>query len=109
MQDLNDLRFFAAVVSSGGFSAAARELGVPKSRLSRRVHCWKMSLACACSSRVQVARLGLGALARRLAAIVDQHRRCGLQAQARDPAVRAVLREGRRTERRDVGQRVPRS
>src|SRR5580698_6415956 len=37
MQDLNDLRFFAAVVSSGGFSKAARELGVPKSRLSRRV------------------------------------------------------------------------
>ena len=37
MQDLNDLRFFAAVVSSGGFSKAARELGLPKSRLSRRV------------------------------------------------------------------------
>lgn len=37
MQDLNDLRFFAAVVSSGGFSSAARELGLPKSRLSRRV------------------------------------------------------------------------
>jgi len=37
MQDLNDLRFFAAVVASGGFSKAARDLGVPKSRLSRRV------------------------------------------------------------------------
>jgi DNA-binding transcriptional LysR family regulator len=37
MQDLNDLRFFAAVVSSGGFSKAARDLGLPKSRLSRRV------------------------------------------------------------------------
>jgi DNA-binding transcriptional LysR family regulator len=37
MKDLNDLHFFAAVVASGGFSAAARELGVPKSRLSRRV------------------------------------------------------------------------
>ena len=37
MQDLNDLRFFAAVVSSGGFSSAARELGLPKSRLSRRI------------------------------------------------------------------------
>jgi DNA-binding transcriptional LysR family regulator len=37
MQDLNDLRFFAAVVSSGGFSSAARELGLPKSRISRRV------------------------------------------------------------------------
>ena len=37
VRDLNDLRFFAAVVSSGGFSSAARELGLPKSRLSRRV------------------------------------------------------------------------
>ncbi len=37
VRDLNDLRFFAAVVSSGGFSRAARELGLPKSRLSRRV------------------------------------------------------------------------
>jgi len=35
--DFNDLRFFAAVVSHGGFSAAARALAVPKSRLSRRV------------------------------------------------------------------------
>lgn len=37
MQDLNDLRFFAAVVSNSGFSSAARQLGLPKSRLSRRV------------------------------------------------------------------------
>jgi DNA-binding transcriptional LysR family regulator len=37
VRDLNDLRFFAAVVSSGGFSRAARDLGLPKSRLSRRV------------------------------------------------------------------------
>ena len=47
----------------------------------------------------QAARLGPGALARRLAAIVNQHRRQGLQAQARDPAVRAVLREARREAR----------
>ena len=47
----------------------------------------------------QAARLGPGALARRLAAIVNQHRRYGLQAQARDPAVRAVLRAARRTAR----------
>ena len=47
----------------------------------------------------QAERLGPGALARRLAAIVDQHRRHGLQAPARDPAVRAVLREARRTAR----------
>src|SRR6478735_1247359 len=35
--DLNDLRFFASVVEHGGFSAAGRALGVPKSRLSKRV------------------------------------------------------------------------
>jgi Transcriptional regulator len=37
LQDLNDLYFFAAVVEHGGFSAASRALGVPKSRLSKRV------------------------------------------------------------------------
>jgi DNA-binding transcriptional LysR family regulator len=37
MRDLNDLSFYAAVVASGGFSAAARQLRVPKSRISRRV------------------------------------------------------------------------
>src|ERR1700676_892735 len=37
MQDLNDLYYFAQVVQHGGFTAAARTLGVPKSKLSRRV------------------------------------------------------------------------
>src|SRR5258708_6063333 len=37
MHDLNDLQFFAAVVLHHGFSAAARALGIPKSRISRRV------------------------------------------------------------------------
>src|SRR5579871_3719392 len=37
MRDLNDLGFFAAVVSHGGISAAARALALPKSRISRRV------------------------------------------------------------------------
>jgi DNA-binding transcriptional LysR family regulator len=37
MQDLNDLQFFAAVVEHGGYAAAERALGIPKSRLSRRV------------------------------------------------------------------------
>jgi DNA-binding transcriptional LysR family regulator len=37
MRDLNDLGLYAAVVTHGGFSAAARALGTPKSRLSRRV------------------------------------------------------------------------
>jgi DNA-binding transcriptional LysR family regulator len=37
LRDLNDLSFFAAVVAHGGFSAAARALNLPKSRISRRV------------------------------------------------------------------------
>lgn len=37
MQDLNDLLYFAEVVDSGSFAAAGRNLGIPKSRLSRRV------------------------------------------------------------------------
>lgn len=37
MQDLNDLYFFVQVVDHRGFAAAARELGVPRSRLSRRI------------------------------------------------------------------------
>ncbi len=37
MQDLNDLYLFAQVVEHGGFAAASRAAGIPKSRLSRRV------------------------------------------------------------------------
>jgi DNA-binding transcriptional LysR family regulator len=37
MRDFNDLQFFTAVVLNRGFSAASRALGVPKSRVSRRV------------------------------------------------------------------------
>ncbi|WP_048438586.1 LysR substrate-binding domain-containing protein [Caenimonas sp. SL110] len=37
MQDLNDMLYFAEVVDQGGFAAAGRALGVPKSKLSRRV------------------------------------------------------------------------
>ena len=37
MQDLNDLYYFSQVVEQGGFSAAARALDIPKSRLSRRI------------------------------------------------------------------------
>jgi DNA-binding transcriptional LysR family regulator len=37
MQDLNDLYYFAQVVDHGGFAAAGRALGLPKSKLSRRV------------------------------------------------------------------------
>ncbi|MBY4679055.1 LysR family transcriptional regulator [Marinobacterium arenosum] len=37
MQDLNDLYYFVKAVEYGGFSPASRALGVPKSKLSRRV------------------------------------------------------------------------
>lgn len=37
MQDLNDLYYFAKVVEHGGFAAASRATGKPKSKLSRRV------------------------------------------------------------------------
>jgi DNA-binding transcriptional LysR family regulator len=37
VRDFNDLQFFAAVVQHRGFSAGARALGLPKSRVSRRV------------------------------------------------------------------------
>jgi len=37
MQDLNDLRYFDAVVTHGGFAPAGRALRLPKSKLSRRI------------------------------------------------------------------------
>ncbi len=37
MHDLNDMMYFAEVVNQGSFAAAGRMLGIPKSRLSRRV------------------------------------------------------------------------
>lgn len=37
MQDLNDLYYFVHVVEQGGFAAASRALGIPKSKLSRRI------------------------------------------------------------------------
>ena len=37
MLDLNDMLYFVEVVERGGFAAAGRALGIPKSRLSRRI------------------------------------------------------------------------
>ena len=37
MENLNDLYYFARVVEHGGFASAGRALGLPKSKLSRRV------------------------------------------------------------------------
>jgi DNA-binding transcriptional LysR family regulator len=44
MRDLNDLYFFVQVVNHGGFAAASRALGIPKSRLSRRIALLEESL-----------------------------------------------------------------
>ncbi len=37
MHDLNDMVYFAEVVDHGGFAAAGRALGIPRTRLSRRI------------------------------------------------------------------------
>jgi DNA-binding transcriptional LysR family regulator len=37
MQDLNDMLLFAKIVEAGGYSAAARALGLPTSKLSRHI------------------------------------------------------------------------
>lgn len=37
MENLNDMYLFVEVVNHGGFAAAGRALGIPKSRLSRRI------------------------------------------------------------------------
>lgn len=44
MHDLNDLRYFDAVVSHGGFAPAGRALRIPKSKLSRRIAALKARL-----------------------------------------------------------------
>ncbi|MCX8569439.1 LysR substrate-binding domain-containing protein [Aminobacter sp. MET-1] len=44
MLNLNDLHFFAAAVDTGGFAAAARRLGCPKSTVSKRVAALEASL-----------------------------------------------------------------
>jgi len=57
MEDLNDLYFFASVVQYGGFSAAARTIGVEKTRLSRRVAALEKLLGTSTSAH----NAGLGA------------------------------------------------
>jgi len=37
MQDLNDFYYFVKSVEYGGFAPAGRALGLPKSKLSRRI------------------------------------------------------------------------
>lgn len=95
MQDLNDMLYFAEVVDRGGFAAAGRSLGVPKSKLSRRV------------AELE-ARLGVRLLQRTTrklsltAAGEAYHRHCVAmreQAEAADEAVAQVRSEPRGTVR----------
>jgi DNA-binding transcriptional LysR family regulator len=44
MRDLNDLYYFVQVVDHGGFAPAGRALGMPKSKLSRRIALLEESL-----------------------------------------------------------------
>ena len=46
MIDLNDMLLFAQVVEAGSFTAAARELSMPKSTLSRRIANLEARLDC---------------------------------------------------------------
>ena len=59
MLNLNDLHFFAQAVDCGGFAAAARRLGCPKSTISKRVAALEATLGvdrylrmCVCTTSV---------------------------------------------------------
>ena len=75
MQDLNDLAYFAAVVEHGGFSQAARSLGLQKSRLSRRVQALEERLGVRLinrsSRRFSVTEIGRDYYERCLAMLVE--------------------------------------
>ncbi|MBY4638198.1 LysR family transcriptional regulator [Sphingopyxis sp. XHP0097] len=95
MQDLNDLRFFDAVVTNGGFAPAGRALHVPKSKLSRRIAALENRLGARLiersSRRFRVTDIGLAF-----------HAQCQLAVAAADRAealVEASLSEPRGTVR----------
>ncbi|WP_315979993.1 LysR family transcriptional regulator [Aliamphritea spongicola] len=46
MLDLNGVRIFVQVVDAGGFSAAGRVLGLPKSTISRKLSQLESDLGC---------------------------------------------------------------
>jgi hypothetical protein len=48
LPDLNDLYYFAQVVEHGGFAPASRALGIPKSKLSRRIALLEERLGASC-------------------------------------------------------------
>ncbi|HEY8605942.1 MAG TPA: LysR substrate-binding domain-containing protein [Noviherbaspirillum sp.] len=75
MDDLNDLALFLQVVDAGGFSAAERETGIAKSRLSRRVAALEAQLGVRLVQRsthhVHVTEIG-ARVARHARTIVDE-------------------------------------
>lgn len=95
MQDLNDLRLFAAVVAHGGFAPAGRALRIPKSRLSRRIAALEESLGIRLiersSRRFRVTEIG--------AAFHDQCRIALAAAERAEAIVEASLSEPRGTVR----------
>ncbi len=93
MRDLNDLYFFAQVVEHGGFTAAARALGLPKSRLSRRLAHLEDQLGIRLIQRT-TRRFALTEVGQ------DYHRRCLAmlaEAEAADAVIQQVRAEPRGT------------
>jgi DNA-binding transcriptional LysR family regulator len=75
MQDLNDLFYFVQVVDHGGFSPAGRALGVPKSKLSRRIQLLEERLGVRLlnrsSRRFSITEIGRGFYERCAAMLVE--------------------------------------
>lgn len=73
--DLNDLYYYVQVVDNGGFAQAGRALGIPKSKLSRRIALLEERLGVRLIQRssrsFQVTELGLAYLARCRAMLVE--------------------------------------
>ncbi len=95
MSDLNDLAYFAQVVDHGGFAAASRATGVPKSKLSRRVALLEERLGVRLiqrsSRRFAVTELGREFHARCVAMLVEAEAAEQVVAQVRS-GPRGVLR-----------------
>jgi DNA-binding transcriptional LysR family regulator len=91
MRDLNDLQFFASVVQNRGFSAAARVLGVPKSRISRRITLLEERLGVRLLDRT-TRRLGLTQVGQQ---VFEHARAAVIEADAADEAALRMQAEPR--------------
>lgn len=89
MLDLNDLRLFVQAVEAGGFTSAARRLGLPKSTISKRVAELEASLGVRLIHRTS-RRFALSDLGRDF----YQHARAALiEAESAEAVVRSRLAE----------------